>query len=180
MKPLGIIMTHLIIKKKPKLTTKELHMNKSLAETFDSYVNWLVLFVFLTAVNLVMEASAFLVSEPLAEALRNWARWVTHAGTLTVIIAIIIWFRRPKEQRKCRDQRALLGGFVVDAARRAAFLAFSITFIVVALLDGITNHTQLPADFFIKLPGISLSAVFSISFFLFTRNKGDDDEGGEE
>ena len=155
-------------------------MNKSLAETFDSYVNWLVLFVFLTAINLVMEASAYLVSGPVAAILQSWARWVTHAGTLTVIIAIIIWFRRPKEQRKCRDQRVLLGGFVVDAARRAAFLSFFITFIVVALLDPITNHTQLPADFFIKLPGISLSAVFSISFFFFNRSNGDDDEGGAE
>jgi hypothetical protein len=43
----------------------------------------------------------------------------------------------------------------------------------VAILDVITNDTQLPADFFIKLPGLSLTAVFSISFFWFNRNSTD-------
>jgi len=154
-------------------------MNKSIAETFDSYVNWLVLFSFLTAVNLIMEAGAYLVSAPVADALVSWAPWVTHAGTLTVIVALIIWFRRPKADRSCRNQRALLSGFVVDAVRRASFISFIVTFIVVALLDDITNHSQLPADFFIKLPGISLAATFSISFFFFNRNDGDDDQGEE-
>ena len=44
--------------------------------------------------------------------------------------------------------------------------------------DVITNDTQLPADFFIKLPGLSLSAGFSISFFLFNRNSAHSSAGG--
>ena len=37
-------------------------MKKTLSEAFDSYMNWIVLFVFLTALNLAMEALAYLVN----------------------------------------------------------------------------------------------------------------------
>jgi hypothetical protein len=47
------------------------------------------------------------------------------------------------------------------------FLAFILTLALVAVLDVVTNDTQLPADFFIKLPGLSLAAAFSVSYFLF-------------
>lgn len=141
-------------------------MGKTLADVFDSYVNWIVLFVFLTAVNLAMEAGAYLVNDAAGGALRAWALWPARAAGLAVIVAVAVWLRLPKHKRQKRDQRALLDGYVMDAIKRSAFIAFVLTFILVAFLDVAANHTRLPADFFVKLTGLSLSAAFSVSFFL--------------
>jgi Na+/H+-translocating membrane pyrophosphatase len=141
--------------------------NKTLADVFDSYVNWLVSSVFLMAVNLAMEAGAYLVNETASEALNAWAQWPARGSSIAIAVAVIIWLRRPKPQRPKQDQRALLDAYVVETAKRAAFIAFILTLCLVAILDVITNDTQLPADFFIKLPGLSLTAGFSISFFLY-------------
>lgn len=141
--------------------------NKTLADVFDSYVNWIVFSVFLMAVNLAMEATAYLVNEAAGEALRSWAQWPARGSGIAVAIAVIIWLRRPRHKKQKRDQRALLDGYVAETAKRSAFIAFFLTVCLVAILDVVTNNTQLPADFFIKLPGLSLTAEFSISFFLF-------------
>ena len=141
--------------------------NKTLAEVFDSYVNWLVFSVFLMAVNLAMEASAYLVNEAAGEVLHAWAQWPARSSGVVVAIALIIWLRLPRHKRQKRDQRVLLDGYVAETAKRCAFIAFFLTLCLVAILDVVTNNTQLPADFFIKLPGLSLTAGFSIAFFLF-------------
>ena len=141
--------------------------NKNLADVFDSYVNWLVFSVFLMAVNLAMEASAYLVDEAAGEALHTWAQWPARGSGIAVAIALIIWLRRPRHKRQKRDQRALLDGYVAETAKRSAFIAFFLTLCLVAIIDVVTNNTHLPADFFIKLPALSLTAEFSISFFLF-------------
>ena len=141
--------------------------NKTLADVFDSYVNWLVFAVFLMAVNLAMEATVYLVNETMGDALHAWAQWPARGSGIAVAIAVIIWLRLPRNKRQKRNQRALLDGYVVETAKRSAFIAFFLTLCLVAMLDVVTNSSQMPADFFIKLPGLSLSAEFSISFFLF-------------
>lgn len=155
-------------------------MTKTLAETFNNYVNWLALYLFLTAVNLTMEAGAYLVSDSTAELLRNLSIWPSRAGGIAIIVAVVTWLRVPREKRGYREQRALLGEYVWDAVKRASFLAFFITLCLVAILDVITNHTQLPADFFIKLPGISLTVVFSFAFFFFNRHSRGEEDGRKE
>jgi len=142
-------------------------MEKTLADAFDSYVNWLVLFVFLTSVNLVMEAGAYLVHAAAGEELRAWALWPARGGTVALAVAMITWFRLLRHKRQQPGRRAFLDEYVTETIKRSAFVAFCLTFFLVGILDVVTNHTQLPADFFIKLPGVSLSAGFSISFFLF-------------
>ena len=141
--------------------------NKTLADVFDSYVHWLVFSVFLMAVNLAMEASAYLVNEALGEALQAWAQWPARGSGIAVAIAVIIWLRLPRHKRQKRDQRALLDGYVAETAKRSASIAFFLTLCLVAILDVAANDTQMSADFFIKLPGLSLTAGFSISFFLY-------------
>ena len=69
--------------------------------------------------------------------------------------------------------------FVTETVKNSAFVAFFLTLFLVAILDIITNQTQLPADFFIKLPGISLTAGFSISYFIFNvKDRGQSSEDG--
>ncbi len=151
---------------------------RTLADVFDSYVNWLVLFVFLTAVNLAMEAGAYLVDKTTGEALHTWAQWPSRGSLVAVVVAMVIWLRLPRHKRQKRDQRALHDEYVTETVKRSAFIAFILTFGLVAFLDVAANHTQLPADYYIKLPGLSLSAGFSLSFFLYNFfNSPDASEG---
>lgn len=140
--------------------------NKTLSNVFDSYVNWIVFSLFLMAVNLVMEASEYLVNDAVGAQLHAWAQWPARCSGIAVVVAVIIWLRLPRDKRKKRNQRALLDEFVTEVAKRAAFVAFFLTLVLVAILDVVANNSQLPADFFIKLLGLSLTAGFSISFFL--------------
>jgi hypothetical protein len=140
-------------------------MRSTLAEAFDRYVSWLVFSIFLMSINLLMEASTYLVEEPASSALWTWAQWPARGATITVAIAFLVWVRRWRKRTKS-ECRTFLDEYVTETAKRSAFIAFFATLCLVALLDGVTNHTQLPADFFIKLPGLSLTAVFSISFFV--------------
>lgn len=142
-------------------------MGKTLADAFDSYVNWIVLFFFLTAVNLALEAGAYLVNEAAGQKLNAWALWPARGGSIALVMAMVIWVRLLRHKRQQRGRRAFLDEFVTEAIKRSASVAFFLTLCLVAILDVVTNNTQLPADFFIKLPGLSLTAGFSISFFLF-------------
>lgn len=142
-------------------------MGKSISDAFESYVNWLVLSVFLMAVNLAMEAGAYLVNEGTGEGLRAWAQWPTRASTIAFFVAMVIWGRRLRHQKKQQRRRFFLNEYVTETVKRSSFIAFFLTLVLVAILDGFTNSSQLPADFFIKLPGLSLTAGFSISFFLY-------------
>ncbi|MBI1358216.1 MAG: hypothetical protein GC160_28105 [Acidobacteria bacterium] len=136
----------------------------SLASAFERYTNWIVLILFLFSVNLTMEAGAYLLDEGAGDRLRAWAQWPARAGLVLLVVAMIL--ARPlKQRRREAGRRAFQDDFVTDALKRSASIAFLTTLCFVAFLDGAANHTDLPADFFIKLPGISLTAVFSLCYF---------------
>jgi len=141
--------------------------NKSVADVFDSYINWLVLSIFLMALNLAFEATAYLTTEVTGSILVSLAQWLARGSTLVVVIAIIIWLRLPRESRRNRASGSFLDGFVTELVKRSAAISFFVTLCLVAVLDVITNKSLLPADFFVKLSALSLTAVFSISYFLF-------------
>ena len=63
----------------------------------------------------------------------------------------------------------------METARQSALVAFVVTVIIVAVLDNRAAETDLPPDFFIKLPGFALLAAFSLSFFYLNRAT----DGGE-
>lgn len=140
--------------------------NKTLADVFDSYINWLVFSLFLMAVNLAMEVGAYFVNNTMGESLNAWAQWPARASAIAVVIAVFIWLRLPRNKRQKQHQRVLLDGYVVELVKRSALIAFILTLCLVAMLDVAANDTQLSADLFIKLPGLLLTAAFSISFFL--------------
>lgn len=143
---------------------------KSLADAFDDYVNWVVLWMFLTSINLAMEASAFLLSKEVGRQVRAWAHLPTRAGIVILFVAIFLYARRRwKAGWKCGDC-AFMDGYTMDIVKRSAVVAFLVTLMSVALLDNVTNNTELPADFYIKLPGVTLTATFSLCFFFWNRS----------
>ena len=141
--------------------------NKSLADIFDSYINWLVISIFLMALNLAFEAIAYLTPEATSNTLNALAQWLAYGSLIALAVAAIIWFRLPRDRRRKQNRVALLDGFVVEIAKRSAAIAFFVTLCLVAVLDVVTNTSLLPADFFVKLLALSLTAVFSVSFFYF-------------
>lgn len=152
-------------------------MEKTFSEAFESYVNWIVFFFFLTSVNLAMEASAYLVNDSTAETLRAWAHWPARGGVVVMFIAMGTWFRHLRKKKGGQYCRSYLNEYVTETIKRSSFVAFILTLVFVALLDNVTNNTVLPADFYIKLPGLSLTAGFSLSFFLYNyMNNPDDSE----
>ena len=130
---------------------------KSLADAFDDYVNWVVLWMFLTSINLAMEASAFLLSDEAGRQLRAWSRVPTHVGTVILFVAVFVFARRRwKSGRKC-GECAFMDGYTMENVKRSALVSFLITLMTVAMLDVAANHTELPADFFIKLSSCATS-----------------------
>lgn len=144
-------------------------MGKTLADSFDSYVNWIVGFLFLSALNLAFEASTFLVNEAMGEGLEAFARWLARGSSVCLAIAMILWVRLIRRKQLRLEHRNFLDEFVTSAIQRSAMVAFLITLCLVAILDVVTNNSQLPADFYIKLPSFSLTAGFSISYYIFNR-----------
>ncbi len=149
----------------------------SLANALERYTNWIVLIFFLFSVNLTMEAGAYLLDEGAGDRLHAWAQWPVRAGLVLFVVAMIL--ARPLQRRRGEvGRRGFQDDFVTDALKRSASIAFMTTLCFVAFLDGAANHTDLPADFFIKLPAISLTAVFSLCYFVlsFVAGRSDDHE----
>lgn len=178
MKPLGIIMTTLLPLMPPIAPTnsKTASLRRvSLPDAFDDYINWIIFWLLLSAINLSMEAGAYLVGEDLGQWLHAWAQFPSRAGggVILVAVALFLWRRRQAGWRRV-DRRAFLDSSTMDNLKRSAFVTFLVTLPTVVLLDIVTNHTTLPADFFIKLPGIALTATFSLCFFFLNRNPADE------
>lgn len=138
-------------------------MEKTFADAFDSYINWIAAFFLLTALNLAMEAVAYILEPSSAEVLRWWAKWPARIGSAVLLVAFILWARRSRG----RSRQTFLDEYVMEAIKRSALFGFILTLFLVAILDVITNTSQLPADFYIKLPGFSLTAGFGLYFFVF-------------
>ena len=98
--------------------------NKSLADIFDSYINWLVISIFLMALNLAFEAIAYLTPEATGNTLNALAQWLAYGSLIALAVAAIIWFRLPRDRRRKQNRVALLDGFVVEIAKRSAAIAF--------------------------------------------------------
>ena len=148
-------------------------------EAFDDYLNWIVLWFLTAAINLGMEAGAFLLSEEIGQQIHAWAQWPMRIGTLLLFVALFVFIRRRWRSGWSRGDRIFMDGFTVNAVKRAGFAAFCVTVPTVVFLDIVTNDTTLPADFFIKLPGFTLTATFSLAYFYLnrdTREESDDKE----
>ena len=150
----------------------------SFADAFDNYVGWLVLWLFLSSINLAMEAGAYLLSTEMGAKVHAWAQLPSRLGGVVLFVAIIVFVRRRRHAKTQTSHLEFLNGYTMDILKRAALVSFFITLPTVVLLDIVTNHTQLPADFFIKIPSFLLAASFSLSFFFWNRSvRGESAEG---
>lgn len=150
----------------------------NLLDAFDNYLNWIVCWVFLSAINLAMEAATFLVDNDLGQKLQGWAKFPTRLGGLAILGAVILFlWRRRQAGWKRVDRNSFFDGSTMENLKRAGFAAFLVAMPTVVVLDIVTNRTSLPADFFIKLPGVALTATFSLTFFFLNRAaRGPDDD----
>lgn len=137
------------------------------ADIYERYLHWLMLWVFLVAINQLLEAGAYLVDDATAKTLITWAHWESRAGLIVLLVALILWARIRIKARDDKIRRALRSEYVTETLKRSASIAFFLTFVLLAWLDVAANHTQLPADYFIKLPIVSMAAAFSVSYFCY-------------
>ena len=148
----------------------------TLHDAWDDYISWLVLWLFLSSINLAMEASAYLLSEEVGRQVHAWAQLPSRAGGVVILISIFVFARRRQRAGWKPGDRVFLDGYTMEVVKRSALVSFFVTLPLVVLLDVVTNHTMLPADFFIKLPAFSLAASFSICFFFWSRSVPEEPE----
>lgn len=138
-------------------------MGNSVADGLERQLNWVVAFFALSSLHLLLEASTYLVEAPMRDSVAVLAKWASRGGALCVVVAMLIAYRLQR-RRGSVQKPALLDSYVLETIKRAATISFFVTVVVVGVLDIIANNTQQPADFFIKLVGFSLTAVFAIAF----------------
>lgn len=143
-------------------------------EAFDQFAQLFALSLFFMSLNLFTEAFMHLAGEETRNVLYTFSR-ITQF--LQVLLFVVASWRLTKgvEHTKSSYKQGFLDSYVAEAGKRAAGIAWFVTIILFAVLDIITNTTELPADFFIKIPFFTLLGVFSISFFLIIRDGSDDE-----
>lgn len=148
---------------------------KTLADAFDDYVHWLVLWVLLSALNLALEAATYLFEGDTGTLLRDLALIPSWLGLPVILVGLFVFLRARRRAGRTIGRADLVDSYVVEALKRAALVAFLVTLPTIVLLDVATNHTSLPADFFIKLPGVALTASFGITFLIVSMSGPRDD-----
>ena len=153
-------------------------MYKTVADAFDGFATSVALFFFLWSIGLAMEASAYLIDEDTAQFLTNWARVPYGIGFLALVFTAIMYSRRRGPISLDNATRSSPDSYATEAIRRSALVAFVVTLILFVFLDNRADHSQLPAGFYIKLPGFALLSAFSVSYFFL--NRGSTEGGGGE
>jgi hypothetical protein len=155
-------------------------MNKAFADAFDRFATSTALFLFLWSISLAMEASAYLIDERIGQYLTDWARVPYGLGFLALLVAVIIYSRRRGPITRGNIARSPPHSYVTDTINRSARMAFVVTLLLVAVLDYRADYSELPAGFFIKLPGFALLATYSVSYFFLNRSSTEDDSHEQE
>ena len=141
-------------------------------DAFDQFAQLIAISLFCMALNLFGEAIIYLVNEETSHILYTFS----HAAQFLQTVFLVMAFLRlgvGKSRTISSYKQGFLDSYVVDSVKRAAMIACFMTLMVLAVLDIVTNTTMLPADFFIKIPSITLLAVFSLSFFFLNRDSSD-------
>jgi len=152
----------------------------SAAQTIEKFMQRTAAGTFLLAVSYSIGTAEYLVTGDLAETLNLIQKPL---GILVIlIVAPAVWslmrigaFRRPPG---CSEPES----FVKDMLTRASTLAFSVTFVTLLALQVLSGKifTDQPAAFFIQIALMVSLYVFSISFFILSRDTEEDDEFGED
>ena len=102
-------------------------------------------------------------------------------GVLAIIVVLPQFVKLIRLMARMRSGQCEPEGFVVDVYKRAAERAFAFTFIFLLFMDFMIGRfwTELPADFVIEVVIAVSLALFSLSFFLFNRDDGEDEDDFE-
>ncbi|WP_286830832.1 MULTISPECIES: hypothetical protein [Kordiimonas] len=153
---------------------------QSAAQTLEKFMQRTAIGTFLLAVSYTIGTAEFLVSADLAETLNIIQKPI---GLLVIlIVAPAVWSLKRIGAIKPRPGCDEPESFVKDMLARASTLAFSITFVVLLALQVLSDKifTDQPPAFFIGIALMVSLYVFSVSFFVLSRDTGDDDDFGED
>lgn len=142
-------------------------------EAFDQFAKLIALSLFFQSLNLFAETLMYLSGEEMRDVLYTFAH-IAQFLQMLLFVAACLRLAVGIGHTKSSYKQGLLDSYVVESAKRAAGIAGCLTVVLLAILDIITNTTELPADFFIKIPLFTLLGIFSISFFLMLREGSDD------
>lgn len=152
----------------------------STAQTIEKFMQRTAMGTFLLAVSYSVGIAEYLVSEEAAATLNLIQKPL---GILVIlIVAPAVWSLirigafRPKPG--CAEPES----FVKDMLARASTLAFSITFVTLLALQVLSEKlfTDQPPAFFIQIALMVSLYVFSVSFFVLSRDTDDDGNDFEE
>ena len=142
-------------------------------EAFDQFAQLIALSLFFQSLNLFAETIMHISNEEVQNFLYSFAHIMQFLQTLLFVIACLR-LGSSIEHTKSSYKQGFLDSYIVEATKQAAGIACFVTIILLAILDIITNTTQLTADFFIKIPLFTLLGIFSISLFLLMRDTSDE------
>jgi hypothetical protein len=153
-------------------------MGRTIADTFDSYFRWLVLFLMLTAIKHGMEAAAYLTDQSTSQALHAWAHWPARAGIAAALIGMGTYGWGAWRAKTACVGSLFNHGYVYEAIKSSALVSFLVAGLTTLLLVEFMSNTDLPATFSSNLIAAVLGAAFCISFF--ARDLGEVFGGGEK
>ena len=141
-------------------------------DAFDQFAQLMALSLFFLSLNLLIEAVMYLTNEETRVILYTFSRAAQVLANIFIVVAILR-LGKGGDHALSSYKQGFLYSYVVDTVKRAAWIAWFATVILLAILDIVTNTSELPADFFIKIPSFTLLALFSISFFFMNRSGSD-------
>lgn len=145
----------------------------SSADHADTHKRLMFLSMFLLSLIFAIETGSYFVGEPVGEVFSITAKVVV--GLLFISILFTVFWRIKFIPG---DKRYLLNSedsFVAHALNKACKISWILTFIMLTVITVTTSResSAFPAQFYINLAQFSMTAVFSISFFILFRDSGD-------
>ncbi len=151
------------------------------AQTLEKFMQRTAIGTFLLAISYTIGTAEYLVSEELADTLNMLQKPL---GLLVILlVAPAVWSMARIGAFKARPGCDEPESFVKEMLARASTLAFSITFVTLLALQVLSGKVfaDQPPAFFIGIALMVSLYVFSISFFVLSREtEDDDDEFGED
>jgi energy-coupling factor transporter transmembrane protein EcfT len=153
-------------------------MNKikksSSADHADTHKRLLFLSMFLLSLIFAIETGSYFVGESVGNFLSITAK--VFVGLLFISIFFTVFW---KIKFIPGDKRYLVNSedsFVAHALNKACKISWILTFIILTVITVTTGResSTFPAQFYINLAQFSMTAVFSISFFILFRDSGDE------
>lgn len=146
----------------------------SSADHADTHKRLLFISMFLLSLIFAVETGSYFVREPVEDFFSVTAKVLVGLFIIS-IFSTVFWNIKfiPRDQRYLPNSE---DNFVTHALNRACKISWILTFILLTIITVTTGResSALPAQFYINLAQFSMTAVFSISFFILFRDSGEE------